>query len=96
MSSKRTFIIQDKIIVIGDLHGQLTKAQSLWNNLTRELGKKELENEYAVVFLGDYVDRGGQEKELIEWLIALRDSRPTDSTYFLLGNHDHGKIFVYC
>ena len=51
----------DSVVCIGDLHGQLHKVERLWINLEQRLGQQRLE-ESAVVFLGDYCDRGPDTK----------------------------------
>ena len=61
----------DRIVCIGDLHGNITELRSLWHALENKLGT-ELEPA-TVVFLGDYCDRGPDTKRVIDWLIDLRD-----------------------
>ena len=39
---------------------------------------------------GDYCDKGEKVKELIEWLINLKEKRKEGKTHFLMGNHDYG------
>lgn len=43
----------------------------------------------CTVFLGDYVDRGPQIKETIDFMIGLKKQRKPNTTHFLMGNHDH-------
>eukprot|EP00747_Dinoflagellata_sp_TGD_P210216 gnl/TRDRNA2_/TRDRNA2_83515_c0_seq2.p1 gnl/TRDRNA2_/TRDRNA2_83515_c0~~gnl/TRDRNA2_/TRDRNA2_83515_c0_seq2.p1 ORF type:complete len:331 (+),score=40.63 gnl/TRDRNA2_/TRDRNA2_83515_c0_seq2:288-1280(+) len=42
----------------------------------------------TVIFLGDYCDRGGDTKGVLDWLLHLRDTRPHERTHFIAGNHD--------
>ena len=85
----------DRIVCIGDLHGNITELRSLWLALENKLGA-ELETA-TVVFLGDYCDRGPDTKRVIDWLIDLRDHRDPDTTRFLMGNHDFGMAaFLQC
>eukprot|EP01080_Neovahlkampfia_damariscottae_P008827 gene8827-776_t len=76
------------IIAIGDIHGQLYQLQSLIRNLEKELTKESLYEDYILVFLGDYIDRGKQVKETIQYLIDLKKKRKENTTHFLLGNHE--------
>ena len=85
----------DRIVCIGDLHGNITELRSLWRALKNKLGT-ELDSA-TVVFLGDYCDRGPDTKRVIDWLIDLRDRRDPDTTRFLMGNHDFGMAaFLQC
>jgi hypothetical protein len=78
----------EKVIVIGDVHGYVEKLQAIWKGLQEELGE-ELAS-HLVVFLGDLVDRGPNTKQTIDWMIDLKASRGVGMTVFLCGNHDFG------
>jgi hypothetical protein len=78
----------EKIIVFGDFHGQLSKLKKLFNNLEKKLGKESIYNDYTLLFIGDYVDRGPEIKDGIEFLINLKKSRKKNTTVFIIGNHD--------
>ena len=85
----------DRVVCIGDIHGNLTELCSLWAALEHQLGK-DLEST-VVIFLGDYCDRGPDTKGVLDWLIALRDRREPGTTRFLTGNHDFGMAaFLQC
>jgi hypothetical protein len=75
------------VICVGDLHGHIEKAKQLWAALQSELGVTTV-NAARVVFLGDYVDRGPNSREVLDWLIELEESRAPGTTVFLAGNHD--------
>ena len=64
--------------VVGDIHGRL-------DLLTKVLNKPQEED--TVVFLGDYIDRGLQSKEVVETLINYKKNRGGE-TIFLKGNHE--------
>ena len=75
--------ISGKIIVVGDIHGQYYKITDLWNKLKEKVDDFR---ERYVIFIGDYMDRGGFVRETMEWLCRLRKTR--SKTIFLCGNHD--------
>ena len=85
----------DRVVCIGDIHGNFTELRSLWRTLENKLDA-DLESA-VVVFLGDCCDRGPDTKGVIDWLIELRDQRVPDTTRFLAGNHDFGMAcFLQC
>jgi serine/threonine protein phosphatase 1 len=62
--------------VVGDIHGCLKSLQRL-------LEKIDPAPDEEVVFIGDYIDRGPQAREVVEYLLAL-----PFRCVFLLGNHE--------
>jgi serine/threonine protein phosphatase 1 len=72
--------MKERILVIGDIHGCFLKLAKLMEKvkLNPEIDK--------LIFLGDYVDRGDQSKEVVDYLVQLKRRQP--STVFLLGNHE--------
>jgi len=71
----------ERILAIGDIHGCYLKLVSLMKQLKIN-PKKDL-----LIFIGDYIDRGNQSKEVVDYLVDLKTQMP--STVFLLGNHEH-------
>lgn len=67
-----------RLIAIGDIHGN---AKAL-NTLICAL---EPHADDTLVFLGDYVDRGSQSREVIEILLALKKKC---KCHFIRGNHE--------
>ncbi len=63
--------------VIGDIHGEITKLKRLIENID------QVDNNVKLVFLGDYVNKGENSKEVLEYLITLKNS------VFLMGNHEY-------
>lgn len=58
-----------KIFAIGDIHGCAAKLSLLLQRLPFEPARDTL------VFLGDYLDRGPQAKEVLEQICCLRRKR---------------------
>lgn len=76
------------VICVGDLHGWLDRATSLFENLRVSLPALQFSTA-DVVFLGDYVDRGPQSKQTLDWLIrTLPSDFARQRHFFLAGNHE--------
>ncbi len=69
---------KDRLIAIGDIHGEAEKLDMLLNKI------KPKKND-TLVFLGDYIDRGKNSKQVVERLINLSY---TANCIFLKGNHE--------
>ncbi|MBU4186311.1 MAG: serine/threonine protein phosphatase [Proteobacteria bacterium] len=69
-----------KIFAIGDIHGCFDKLHTLMALL--EVNKEK----DILIFLGDYIDRGPQSMDVVEYLIHL--SQDGYHTIFLKGNHE--------
>jgi serine/threonine-protein phosphatase 2A catalytic subunit len=68
-----------KILVVSDLHGcpgVAEQAIKTWENASQA----------ALVFLGDYADRGRQGVEIIEWLSEISERK---GIILLKGNHEN-------
>ncbi|WP_218081436.1 metallophosphoesterase [Anthocerotibacter panamensis] len=69
------------LIAIPDIHGRLDKLQNLLGTLC--LLGYSLDN---LVFLGDFIDRGRDSAQILDWLIQHKARYP--STVILRGNHE--------
>lgn len=67
-----------RTLAIGDIHGY-------WSVLQTLLAAVKVGPDDLVVTLGDYVDRGPQSREVIEWLASYR---PVGNLIPLRGNHE--------
>ena len=67
----------ENVYIIGDIHGCNTALQ--------ELLKDGIKQENFYIFLGDYIDRGIENKEVIEFLSKIKDN---DNVCMLEGNHE--------
>ncbi|MEX0906269.1 MAG: metallophosphoesterase family protein [Balneolaceae bacterium] len=66
------------IVAIGDIHGCARSLKSLWKKL-------EPHENALHVFIGDYIDRGPSSKEVVNFLLDVRNER---ECVFLRGNHE--------
>ncbi len=69
-------------IFIGDLHGDLVSTYSvlkfMWNKFTEDC---------VMVFLGDYIDRGGYQLETLALVLSLKELY-SERIVLLRGNHE--------
>jgi serine/threonine protein phosphatase 1 len=70
--------VNDAYGIIGDVHGDDRRLRILLEKVTHRA--------HHLVFVGDFVNRGDQSREVIDRLIALRNSGIRCT--FLAGNHD--------
>jgi hypothetical protein len=68
-----------RAVFVGDTHGDLNATESVFNQYFKP--------GYTLVFLGDYVDRGPDSKENIEFLLEKKCEAP-DQIFLLAGNHE--------
>jgi serine/threonine protein phosphatase 1 len=76
-----------KIFAVGDIHGCSRKLAALMERLPIDTATDIL------VFLGDYIDRGPESREVIEYLLEIQ--RKVRNTVFLLGNHEYALLQYY-
>ncbi|MDM8522511.1 metallophosphoesterase family protein [Desulfococcaceae bacterium HSG8] len=70
----------EKIFAIGDIHGTYNKLAALMDKIDIDPESDTL------VFVGDYIDRGPDSFEVVEYLIDLK--KHCRNTVFLKGNHE--------
>ena len=68
---------------VGDIHGSYTKLVNLFEHCTAHCGPRDP----CFVFIGDYIDRGPQSREVVNLLIELQSSAP-EQFVCLRGNHE--------
>ena len=72
------------VMVIGDLHGDLISLEACLQKFEAFLPKNP---NAALVFLGDYVDRGNHSVEILKTLVLLKNAFP-ETIYLMRGNHE--------
>jgi serine/threonine protein phosphatase 1 len=68
---------------IGDIHGSLAKLRKLVTLCHEDAAGSPM----SFVFIGDYVDRGPDTREVIEYVMTLQARMPGEVTT-LMGNHE--------
>jgi hypothetical protein len=84
--SKLIQLESDRAVFVGDTHGDLEATQIVLHRYVKPGNK--------LVFLGDYVDRGWDSLENINFLLAQKLERPS-SLYLLMGNHEGYSAFAF-
>lgn len=69
-------------IAVGDIHGCFDLLKQL---IEKSIGFRA--DEDLLIFLGDYIDRGRQSKEVVRYLTALKERHPA-AVVLLKGNHE--------
>lgn len=77
------------VYAIGDVHGRADLLKGLMKVI--ESDENTGEEKPHIVFLGDYIDRGFQSRDVIEMLIDLADDQQYE-TVFLKGNHEQAML----
>lgn len=90
-SDKAVFDPVDRIVAIGDVHGDFIKFRSALEMKELIDSKQNWKGgETHLVQLGDLPDRGPQTRRIIELLKKLEKQAPRDGgrVHILIGNHD--------
>lgn len=70
----------ERVLAIGDVHGKFNKLNSLWNKIGFNPSNDFL------IFLGDYIDRGGQPMKCLNFVRFLAEKY--ENVHALMGNHE--------
>jgi predicted kinase len=70
----------DAVYVIGDIHGAKQPLDDFNNDIFNHGGKKNF-----FIFCGDYIDRGTQNAEVLDFLYGVKDNK---NVLLLEGNHE--------
>jgi serine/threonine protein phosphatase 1 len=77
-----------RVYAVGDIHGRMDLLKELLAQIRTHAGSENRQN--SLVFLGDYVDRGPQSKEVIDHLLQL--AWPGWDIVYLRGNHEQSVL----
>jgi len=80
--------IMETIYVVGDIHGCYDKLTALMDKINIDLDSEKL------VFLGDYIDRGPDSYEVVEYLINLKKKMSGHRIYKGQSRRNAGKIHL--
>ena len=75
------------IYAIGDIHGRIDLLRRLMAIIADDRALQAVDARPVLVFLGDYVDRGGESNQVLSQMVKLQND-PTYEVVALRGNHD--------
>ena len=76
-----------RVYAIGDVHGCIDRLAALHEQIAEDLAVRPVEHA-VLIHLGDYVDRGTDSAQVVDWLIN-KPPVPADLIVNLMGNHEH-------
>ncbi|MEP0315845.1 MAG: metallophosphoesterase family protein [Hyphomonas sp.] len=78
------------LYAIGDIHGRRDLLERLLEQIEQDSETLPAGTKRTLVFLGDYIDRGLQSRDVIDLLIS--DRLKDFETVFLMGNHEEALL----
>jgi len=78
-----------RIYAVGDVHGCYDLLARMHEQIVNEV-ERDRPDDWRVIYLGDYVDRGPQSRQVLEFLSSAVESDPR--VIALAGNHDRGML----
>jgi serine/threonine protein phosphatase 1 len=76
-----------RVYAVGDVHGCFERLVAMHEQIAADLAERPVEHA-VLVHLGDYVDRGLESAQVVEWLVA-GPPVPVQQVVNLMGNHEH-------
>jgi serine/threonine protein phosphatase 1 len=76
-----------RVYAVGDVHGCLERLVTLHEAIADDLAARPVDSA-TLIHLGDYVDRGPESAQVVDWLLA-GPPVPVTTTVNLMGNHEH-------
>lgn len=83
---------ETRVAFIGDIHGEMDTVEGILYSLKNENFIDEfmiLKDDACIIFLGDYIDRGENNLQVISSALILSNKNP-NKVFLLKGNHEHG------
>ena len=81
---------EPKFYAVGDIHGMYNLLYAAYSKF-KILDKDSINH---LIFLGDYIDRGGLEFETLELLVNIKDELK-ERCHFILGNHEYDFLSLF-
>lgn len=78
------------VYAFGDVHGRADLLVRLFEKVEADIAEHAADQKIVMIFLGDYIDRGFQSREVIEFLISERVTKY--QCIYLKGNHEEALL----
>jgi serine/threonine protein phosphatase 1 len=78
------------VYAVGDIHGRLDLLDDLLRRIREDAARHPADAERALIFLGDYIDRGPASRGVVDRL--LEGPIPGFTTVRLMGNHEEALL----
>ena len=76
-----------RVYAIGDVHGCLDRLAAVHEQIAEDLATRPVDDSVLAVHLGDYVDRGLDSAQVVDWLSGGAPV-PVSRVVNLMGNHE--------
>lgn len=77
----------ERVYAVGDVHGRHDLLDLMFEKIAEDHSAREDGRTMRIVFLGDYVDRGDNSRDVLERLAMVQERMPEEAV-FLAGNHE--------
>lgn len=74
------------LYAVGDVHGRMDLLELLTDAIREDASRLPADVKPRIIFLGDYIDRGLQSREVIEYFLS--DALDAFDPVYLMGNHE--------
>ncbi len=79
-----------RVYAIGDIHGRADLLAALHEGIRADLAQNRPAGEAVLVYVGDYIDRGLQSRQVIDHILS--QPVPGLTSIYLKGNHDDSAL----
>jgi serine/threonine protein phosphatase 1 len=76
-----------RVYAVGDVHGCFERLVAIHEQIAADLAERPVDTS-VLIHLGDYIDRGLDSAQVVEWLLA-GPPVPVQTVVNLMGNHEH-------
>lgn len=80
--------LDERIYAVGDVHGRIDLLGAMVERIALDILEQTDARTPRIIFLGDYIDRGDNARDVIEMLHSLVGTVPEGRLSFLTGNHE--------
>ncbi|MEO8559897.1 MAG: metallophosphoesterase family protein [Rhodospirillales bacterium] len=79
-----------RVYAIGDIHGRADLLAAMHQGINADLAQNKPAGEAVLVYVGDYIDRGMQSRQVIDHILS--NPVPGATKIYLKGNHDDSAL----